>query len=77
MSGFLLAVVFAVTTGAPQWPEVTREAKPWVYNWWMASAVDREGLEAQCAAMEEAGTGGFHVIPIYGAKGYEAKYLRI
>ena len=61
---------------APQWPEVTREAKPWAYNWWMASAVDREGLEAQCAAMEEAGLGGFHVIPIYGAKGYEAKYLR-
>ena len=61
---------------APTWPEVTREAKPWAYNWWMASAVDREGLEAQCAAMEEAGLGGFHVIPIYGAKGAEAKYLR-
>ena len=61
---------------APTWPEVTREAKPWAYNWWMANAVDQEGLEAQCRAMEEAGLGGFHVIPIYGAKGYEAKYIK-
>ena len=68
----LLGIVSVVE--APQWPEVTQTAKPWVYNWWMASAVDEKGLEVQCAAMEEAGFGGFHVIPIYGAKGYEAKY---
>ena len=61
---------------APQWATITEESRPWAYNWWMASAVDREGLEAQCAAMEEAGLGGFHVIPIYGAKGYEGKYLK-
>ena len=72
----LLLMVALSSMSAPQWPEVTREAKPWAYNWWMASAVDREGLEAQCAAMEEAGMGGFHVIPIYGAKGYEAKYIK-
>lgn len=84
----LIAVLLAATAGhgiadgganggvAPTWPEVTQTAKPWAYNWWMASAVDREGLEAQCAAMEEAGLGGFHVIPIYGARGYEAKYLK-
>ena len=60
----------------PRWAPVTQESKPWVYNWWMASAVDRAGLEAQCKAMDEAGLGGFHVIPIYGAKGYESKYLR-
>ena len=46
-----------LASAAPQWPLITREAKPWAYNWWMASAVDREGLEAQCAAMEEAGLG--------------------
>lgn len=39
----------------PEWPAVTQEAKPWAYNWWMASAVDAEGLEHQCAEMEEAG----------------------
>ena len=52
------------------WPELTPDTRPWAYNWWMASAVDEDGLEAQCAAMEAAGMGGFHVIPIYGAKGH-------
>ena len=50
------------------WPEPTREMKPWAYNWWMDSAVDAAGLEHQCSEMEKAGFGGFHVIPIYGAK---------
>ena len=61
---------------APSWPEIAREAKPWAYNWWMGSAVDAEGIEAQCKAMKEAGMGGFHVIPIYGAKGYEDRYRK-
>lgn len=51
------------------WPEVTCEMKPWVYNWWMGSAVDEEGIEYQCVELKEKGFGGFHVIPIYGANG--------
>ena len=62
------------TSSAPRWAEVTQTAKPWVYNWWMASAVDEKGLENQCAELEKAGFGGFHVIPIYGAKGYESQW---
>ena len=61
---------------APAWPAVTREMRPWCYNWWMGSAVDEKGLEAQADALFKAGFGGFHVIPIYGAKGWEAKYRR-
>ena len=57
------------------WPEPTEEMKPWVYNWWMGSAVDAPGLEYQCKELEAKGFGGFHVIPIYGAKGgYERKW---
>ena len=57
------------------WPEPTREMKPWVYNWWMGSAVDDAGLEFQCRELADKGFGGFHVIPIYGAKsGYEKKW---
>ena len=57
------------------WPEPTREMKPWVYNWWMGSAVDAAGLEFQCRELVEKGFGGFHVIPIYGAKnGWEKKW---
>ena len=60
------------------WPEPTREMKPWVYNWWMGSAVDRAGLEYQCRELADKGFGGFHVIPIYGAKkGYEKKWKRL
>ncbi len=66
----------ALTAGAfaPVWPPVTRDMKPWCYNWWMGSAVDAQGLSAQADALGRAGFGGFHVIPIYGAKGYEPKY---
>jgi len=57
------------------WPEPTREMKPWVYNWWMGSAVDKAGLEYQCRELADKGFGGFHVIPIYGAKGgYEKNW---
>ena len=60
----------------PVWPDVTREMRPWCYNWWMGSAVDEKGLEAQSDALSKAGFGGFHVIPIYGARGWEDKYRR-
>ena len=67
-AGILLAAA------ALAWPEPTRDAKPWVYNWWMGSTVDAAGLKYQCAELEHAGFGGFHVIPIYGAKGYEKQW---
>ena len=63
-----------LAAAALAWPEPTRDAKPWVYNWWMGSAVDAAGLEYQCAELEKAGFGGFHVISIYGAKGYEKQW---
>ena len=57
------------------WPEPTKEMKPWAYNWWMGSAVDKAGLEFQCRELADKGFGGFHVIPIYGAKGgYEKNW---
>ena len=58
----------------PAWPAATMESKPWAYNWWMGSAVDEEGLELQCREMAAKGFGGFHAIPIYGAKGWEDRY---
>ena len=76
----VIAAVVAVSTVAAQgaslaWPEPTREMKPWVYNWWMGSAVDKAGLEFQCRELAEKGFGGFHVIPIYGANnGWEKKW---
>ena len=42
--GFVAA---SADAAAPSWPAVTNETRPWVYNWWMGSAVDADGLEAQ------------------------------
>ena len=75
----LLAGLAAVTVSATtpngvkglSWPTPVRTMRPWVYNWWMGSAVDAAGLEAQCRELAAKGFGGFHVVPIYGAKGYE------
>ena len=75
-----VAAIFTVAASAESfvWPEPTQEMKPWVYNWWMGSAVDEAGLELQCRELAEKGFGGFHVIPIYGAKnGYEKKWRRL
>lgn len=64
----------AYAGGDLEWPETVPEMKPWVYNWWMGSAVDEKGIEHQCRELADKGFGGFHVIPIYGAKGYEKNY---
>ena len=68
------ALGLPVAAAQLSWPAVTREMKPWVYNWWMGSVVDAAGLEAQCRELAEKGFGGFHVIPIYGANGTDNCY---
>jgi hypothetical protein len=59
----------------PGWPQVTRETKPWSRWWWMGSAVDETNLTSLMAKYGDAGFGGMEITPIYGAVGYEAKYL--
>ncbi|HNQ90123.1 MAG TPA: glycosyl hydrolase [Verrucomicrobiota bacterium] len=70
----LLASAAATATAdshALDWPAVTRECRPAAYWWWMASAVDPANLTRELTRYREAGMGGVHVIPIYGAKGWE------
>ena len=78
LSFAVIMALAGVCAEAPKplfWPEPTGEMKPWVYNWWMGSAVDKAGLEYQCRELAGKGFGGFHVIPIYGAKGgYEKNW---
>ena len=50
-------------------------AKPWTYWWWMGSAVDKENIHRQLSDFAEAGLGGVHIIPIYGARGFEDRFL--
>src|SRR5258708_7828541 len=76
-----LCLIFGWAAGAradaPRlaWPPVTVTARPWTYWWWMGSAVNPQDLSRELQRYHDAGLGGVHIIPIYGAKGYEAQYL--
>jgi len=41
----------------------------------MGSAVDKANLTRELTRYREAGYGGVHIIPIYGAKGWESNYI--
>lgn len=57
------------------WPTVTKEMKPWTRWWWMGSAVDKANLTRELDALQKVGFGGVEITPIYGAKGYEGRYV--
>lgn len=57
------------------WPEVTKEMKPWTRWWWLGSAVDKANIQRELTLFESAGFGGVEITPIYGAKGYEHRYI--
>lgn len=57
------------------WPQVTKEMKPWTRWWWMGSAVDKPNLERELKLINQAGFGGVEITPIYGAKGFEKRYI--
>lgn len=60
---------------AMDWPVVTKECRPWTYWWWMGSAVDEPNLTEHLEAYREAGMGGVHIVPIYGVKGCEDRFI--
>ncbi|UZD23445.1 glycosyl hydrolase [Algoriphagus halophytocola] len=60
---------------ADPWPEITQTAKPWTRWWWMGNAVDEQNLSMLLDEYARAGLGGVEIAPIYGAKGYEDRYL--
>ena len=76
VAALLLVPLAALNAASPlDWPPITRETKPWAYNWWLGSAVDRANLTKELTRYRDAGLGGIHIIPIYGARGWEDKYI--
>lgn len=65
----------AEVPGPLDWPEVTRETRPWARWWWLGSAVDKVNLTRQLTLFQQAGLGGVEICPIYGAKGYEDHFI--
>src|SRR5215210_8156596 len=77
---FLSIIVLTVSWHAPAppspgWPGVTRENKPWTRWWWPGSAVDKASITHQLEQIAASGIGGVEITPIYGAKGYESRYI--
>ncbi|WP_207427060.1 glycosyl hydrolase [Pedobacter sp. SYSU D00535] len=58
------------------WPEVKKETKPWTRWWWMGNAVDEKNIGSLLESYNQAGIGGVEIAPIYGAKGYESRYVQ-
>lgn len=56
-------------------PAVPSSARPWTRWWWPGSAVSEADLTTHLEAFARAGLGGVEITPIYGAKGYEARYV--
>ncbi|MBI5423029.1 MAG: glycoside hydrolase [Opitutae bacterium] len=72
---FASTLPFAFAAPLDSWPEPTRENKPWVRWWWPGNAVDEPNLTRELESFAAAGLGGVEITPIYGARGYEARYV--
>ena len=57
------------------WPLVKKETRPWTRWWWMGNVVDDKNTSKLLDTYHQAGFGGVEVTPIYGAIGYESRYL--
>jgi hypothetical protein len=69
----LLSLIFFVACKTQ--PSLSATEKPWAYWWWMGSSVTKGGITVNLEKMKEAGFGGVHIIPIYGAIGDEKNYI--
>src|SRR6267378_6506828 len=58
-----------------QWATPSRENRPWTRGWWLGSAVDKTNLTRLLTEYRDAGIGGVEICPIYGAKGYEDRFV--
>jgi hypothetical protein len=73
-----LSIFFSslMTTAQQPWPLAKQLSKPWTRWWWMGSAVDPANIHQQINTLKDAGFGGVEIVPVYGAKGYEGKYVQ-
>jgi hypothetical protein len=74
----LLVDLFVICSGcwaSLEWPQITRETKPWSRWWWMGSIVNEKDLTAEMEKYAKVGLGGLEITPIYGVKGYEDRFI--
>ncbi|HWC55312.1 MAG TPA: glycosyl hydrolase [Chitinophagaceae bacterium] len=74
---FSTILLLAVSLEAQvSWPKFNQHTKPWSRWWWMGNAVDEKGISYQLNKMADVGFGGVEVVPIYGAIGFEDRYIK-
>lgn len=71
----LIAGGTAVAQDRFSWPSPGPDQRPWVRWWWLGNAVDSAGIHDQLSALHAAGIGGVEITPIYGAKGWESRFI--
>jgi hypothetical protein len=75
----LACYVIALTShlsAQTKWPVITQQSKPWTRWWWMGSAVDEKNINTSLQQYYQVGFGGVEIVPIYGAKGFEDRYIK-
>ena len=73
---FAASIAQGDETPPAAWNPITREAKPWTRWWWPGNAVDKANLTRELEQFAQAGLGGVEITPIYGARGYENRYIK-
>ena len=71
---------FAVEPSLPSkdesiWPTASKECKPGVIWWIPGSAMTEQDITFNLEQLSEAGFGGMSMVPIYGVKGAEDRFL--
>jgi hypothetical protein len=76
IAGVCLSCFFGNTSYAGEWPiPIEIQHKPGTYWWSPGSAWDPESIDWNLQNLKEGGIGTVHIIPIYGAKGYEDRTI--
>jgi hypothetical protein len=72
----LLGIGAVMHSSAEEWPlSITKQQKPGTYWWCPGSAWDRESIDWNLQNLKEGGIGTVHIVPIYGARGYEDREI--
>ena len=73
---FIIALSFLNNIYSQQvWPKVNNTARPLTRWWWMGNAVDGKNIQSLLKEYSRIGIGGVEIVPIYGAKGFEHRYI--
>ncbi len=72
---FFSALLFISIAGYSQVSTFSEEERPWLWWYWLGSAVTPEGLQRHIDAFKKEGAGGVNIAATYGVDGYEKEAI--